>query len=900
MRDMAYEKREPPSGAQLYKLVQGLLSHDEVIARCVLGVKNLNLLKDEKRFHKKYNDPLLLIEWMGNLLTVAGAFLYAKFNKWRTETGAHPDDKERPNSIYLKRMLAGIQKADPYFKQVSSGLRVLRVLDGLYNNYDMNLLVIKYIIINSQIEGGKNNDNEHGLSKLIGFPNDNSFHTKCDPLNKFKVDGYNLAEAFNFIYIYRNDPYLDNRFDDIEKYNPDDIQCAFEDVLCTMDFMKKIKLEIDPEGNVNFRENDKEILSHGIVRIFEKKEKEPDVYKSGMNLPKENTTSFYLLERIEYFFDDENMNSALKFTYQTFDEKESVSVYFKENDKYIEGLEDCDFEIKREKSAVDCFKKISGYLPGTHLVSSFFRGMITTHYRYHNILAPAIVDTIDEIRDIRGAKARILEKFVRDNENTFKEELEPTFKTLEFALKKPYPEDWGKKIDKLCEFISDKENHFRRVIDWDTLIARILIYEGPSETVKTIIFDEEKKDYRNYDEDEIIRNCNQIIAGLEMRYIDKIFDAYTVSEYQNEYYKKMFEKKINELELIYPDSYTFKMKCKARVQSCVDTIVNKLTKIEEQEKGTTSSNKFSEYSIYDTLEILDSYKNEKKNINTYKAFIRIIKAFLSFYAGIYKSCQSRMSYEFEKNSSILSEAKVKEKQAEIEKDFLDGAINKATELSKIFRETNASDAEMEEAVKKALIELWAFANKLDDVKFYHAILARAPINGEKLKEIFYLKNNKDVFFTVFSEEKRKLIDIPFGEAMSKGKKAIECLEMIIKFLAGGDLSDIKEKANDKDYSSYKEYVKKAIYPQVVTFAKHRRDCDKNECIIMNQSGAFADWHNGEVQILTEFEYKINQSYYALPNLNRSEPEWWVEPILVSCYKFDEEMDKISNRAGDTK
>jgi hypothetical protein len=55
---------------------------------------------------------------------------------------------------------------------------------------------------------------------------------------------------------------------------------------------------------------------------------------------------------------------------------------------------------------------------------------------------------------------------------------------------------------------------------------------------------------------------------------------------------------------------------------------------------------------------------------------------------------------------------------------------------------------------------------------------------------------------------------------------------------------------------------------------------------MDQGGAFAGWHDSEVQILTEFKYKINHAYYALPNLNRLETEWWVEPLLISCFRFD--------------
>jgi hypothetical protein len=31
----------------------------------------------------------------------------------------------------------------------------------------------------------------------------------------------------------------------------------------------------------------------------------------------------------------------------------------------------------------------------------------------------------------------------------------------------------------------------------------------------------------------------------------------------------------------------------------------------------------------------------------------------------------------------------------------------------------------------------------------------------------------------------------------------------------------------------------------------------------------------------------------MPNLNRIETEWWVNPILISCYEFDEKVRKAS-------
>jgi len=429
------------------------------------------------------------------------------------------------------------------------------------------------------------------------------------------------------------------------------------------------------------------------------------------------------------------------------------------------------------------------------------------------------------------------------------------------------------------------------LIDWDTLIARILIYEGPSEIVKTILL-HDKVYHETKDKEQIEKVCDQIIAGLEMRYIDNIFDACTVSQKQKDNYA-FFKPSIDNFKKLFPGDYAAKMECKALAQSYIDTIVNTLTKIDKNDSNI-ANNKFAENSIQDTLEILKTYKSEKNSINADKAFLRTIKAFLSFYAGIFKNCRSRMSYEFEKSASILSPKEVERWQVKIEEDFFSGVTEKAKELSVKFNEENA--------VEQALKELWKFADMPpDDERYYYVVLARAPINFAKLTKIFNVvggenKTNENIIFTENGSE-----DVDFEQAVENGT-IIEYLEKIVRFLAGDDLSNsnTKEKNCDKsNYTGYKEYAKRVVYPQIVTYAKHREDCDANDCLIMDHTGAFASWHDREVQILTEFKYKINHSYYVMPNLNRIETEWWVDPILISCYEFDEEVRKASAGA-DTK
>jgi len=855
---------------QLYELIQDSLSSDDVKAFCVLG-SNKNVLKYYEEFEEDCESPFLLIKWMGNLMTLAGAFLYAKFNQWRTETRDHLTEKEYPNALYLKRLLAGVQNTNAYFEQASSGLRILRVLDGLYDNLDMNFLVIKYLITNLQIEAGFNFQGKGGLSQLIGFPNEKSLRVTCSP-DVFKTDGQNLSAAFNLVSACRSD---DNLVKTHKLYKRDKVSPLFVNVFKTLEFMKRVKLDIDSEGNVNFRETissgeEKYIPSNGVVRIFEtKKGKCTGVYKSDTD--KKSDKDFYILEKIEYIQDNTSINAAVKLLYQSFDDSNSVSVYHSENgDLKPKG---CSFSISMEKSAADYFKRVSGYLPGMQSSAQVSRGMINPHFRYFDILASSIVDAIDTDHDI-DVKKRILKKL---EESLFKEALKPTFKTLETTFGEVFKEEWEKKINRLCEFRKGDEYYFHTTVDWDALILRILKYEGQSEILRTVLLCD-KRDYEIKDKKILENTCKKIIAGLSMRYNDNIFKASVVANEQKEYHEKI-KLKLKKLKDYYPEHYIRKMECKALAQSYIDTIISKLARIDDDKNNKMEAeDKFAENSIQDTLEILEEYYEEKEYSKAYKVFLETIKAFLSFYAGIREICSSRVSYEFEKSTSILKPEEIEAKQLEIENTFLENVGKKNSELFNLFN--NKPDEA--DAVKCALTELWKFANiPSEEAKYYKAVLGRAPIDSEKLAKVFNVNEEKIKFI---SNEKKYSFD-----NVKDSKKIIECLADVIKFLAGFEM-DNNDEGNSKDY---KEHVKMVIYPQIVTFAKHHEDSDSNKCLIMNHSGAFADWHKGGVQILTEFKYEINHSYYALPNINSIDTAWWVEPILVSCDKFDEVIRKTS-------
>ena len=882
-----------PAEETLYQRVCDLLSHDAAVARCVLG-KDKGILNDKKRFKECLKDPFRPINWMGGLFTLAAQFLYAKFNAWRMEKGSNPNSKEMPNILYLNRMLTGILDVKEYFDKTSSAVRTLRVLDGLYDMFDMDFLVVKYIITNSQMDAGFNFNSQKikrkGLSKLMGFPDEESFVQTCDINNDYEVTGKNLAEAFNYVLVCRSDPGLAAAAGSM-KHDPVRVGAALGDVVDALDFIRRIRIKAEKNGDAVFAESTKggvrEVPSYGSVRIFRKSGDKFKAFEPKENFADDPSVEFFHLEHVDHLIDNASASAALGLKYQSFDDSTSLSVFAAERKEFAPA-EDYELSVILDRSATDLFRLISGYLPGARAKTSFFRGMISAHYRYHSILAPAVVDAIDYDRD---AKSRLLDTFARRNEPAFRQMLEPSFETWEFMYGKVLPETWEGKIDELCDFVKKSENKFRRLIDWDTFVGRILVYSGPTELIRTALLHDKESDqggkshYDERDKDRIDETCRQIIAGLEMRYIDAIFDAYTVWKRKDKVYE-VFGARIEHLKSLFPgDPYIIKLECKALAQSYIDAIVKTLTKIDEDDSKTDKFrfNKFAENSIQDSLNILLNCcnKTDKFSKNAQQAFLRTAMAFLSFYEGVYECCRQRMSYEFEKTASILRPEEIEEYRWKLEESFIAGARREAVRLAKEFSGDNP--------VRNALAELWKFSDKTvkrteERAKYYFAMFGRPPVSHTGLAKIYEIHDG-----AIFFKDNGKNYD--YSNIRENDPRNMMFLWKVVNFLAGGESGgDEDEYVDRSSHAAYKEHAKRVVYPQVVTFARHHMDGDSNDSLIMMDLGnAFSDWHEEEVRILTEFKYKIDRAYYALPNLNRIEKEWWVDPFLIPCYKFDKEI-----------
>lgn len=116
-------------------------------------------------------------------------------------------------------------------------------------------------------------------------------------------------------------------------------------------------------------------------------------------------------------------------------------------------------------------------------------------------------------------------------------------------------------------------------------------------------------------------------------------------------------------------------------------------------------------------------------------------------------------------------------------------------------------------------------------------------------------------------------------SLSDGEQTKQIL-MALEYLTTGSMS--KNEAQG-DFNS-------SIYPVTGRYVSTMESND--QCSIANFSINIDVDANGHfdymktINILTEFKYRIDEYYYCLPNVGRSNFEWWIDPLVVNAREFD--------------
>lgn len=499
------------------------------------------------------------------------------------------------------------------------------------------------------------------------------------------------------------------------------------------------------------------------------------------------------------------------------------------------GDENGDFTI-----GVGEFRKLIGYNDVTARLSDASKNLNMLNFRYIRGLAMAVSDVLQ-----KGTKKVI--KTVYGNNRKYKDIF-----------------DVGE-IDE---------------INWDNIIVLLMLEEGPSDIIEEVL----KNDANAFDE--ILKNIS-VRFELNYRKLTQKFEQLQKNEetYEETQHKGFIE---NRTVSMWRRSTEISLMAQFIVSAVANTNIDNVT-----------TNAFYAESLSMKKKKIEAIRKEGSDVEVIrvlnKTLERVFKMLIVFYKGV-------IAYAQKREEMLKGVLDLRKRQSE---EFLN-ALQKSCESAFFdtvrveISQTDGSGKSLHNSSLGVLVSTFEklcasmgakhggfFVKHCEAGKLLHSILGRSEIcDMSQLRRIMKLKQGelgddpnypKDLleFFNKYLKHDDVATNLP-DEVI---KKYYDCSIELLKFLAF-----------NKDFVREGELRHQVIYdpifPYVVRYSEKSENRDKcSVCqYVINTDGEF-DKTKG-VKLLTEFDYKINELYYCIPNAECSTKNWWVSPFLISCREFD--------------
>lgn len=225
----------------------------------------------------------------------------------------------------------------------------------------------------------------------------------------------------------------------------------------------------------------------------------------------------------------------------------------------------------------------------------------------------------------------------------------------------------------------------------------------------------------------------------------------------------------------------------------------------------------------------------------------VYKRLICFYRGIFAYASVMDNFEVKAYAHVMKEQEIRDYQKQAVDAFSKEAAAWAQRLADIPVPTD-------EFVK--LCEDCAFnsgGNVRSETKYLRSILGKSEIIlGMDLRKLFAVSFD-------WTEKSKQNID-----------KLIANSLRFLQYIKNGGF---------KDYN-----LCDAVYPACAIYISNFNNRDGYKTMTFMLQGAKEDC---EIKILTDFEYRMGEAYYCLPNVARSNQGWWIEPFAINCRDFDE-------------
>ena len=407
----------------------------------------------------------------------------------------------------------------------------------------------------------------------------------------------------------------------------------------------------------------------------------------------------------------------------------------------------------------------------------------------------------------------------------------------------------------------------------DATILMLLIDAGPFRVLKSII--ETFPDIIGY---RIFKNLKQRFGNLmkeELKAID------SPESFKNE------AKKIEEKICIGNIGYKYFLRSHTVSPRAVAVLI--LSAISVVDKDLADSFSPSEVKIGMDLQMYlkNSADDNEKREKIRRLICTFLLQFYCFYNGLIAYGKEKQKFRACADLKILTSDEIREFQNKAEESFGTEARKACSDLKSIGAEKSAG---------KLFRALFEFCRTLDHEKVMLLLMTESKTKksneANNTSAQGFDNDKRTALYTVLGkysimdvEEFSREITLDSLEDLDNDYFDVawwsEQIKKIFKFFTTGSFKDVK---NENNFTG-------AIYPITANYQRcYEGEWGFKTSLFSLEIDANRDGNGNyfsEVNVLSEFEYAIDESYYCLPNVLRSPGGWWIDPFVINCRLFDE-------------
>ena len=428
-------------------------------------------------------------------------------------------------------------------------------------------------------------------------------------------------------------------------------------------------------------------------------------------------------------------------------------------------------------------------------------------------------------------------------------------------------------------------------INWDNVVVLLMLEDGPSETIETVL----KSDINAFE---------NILKSVLIR-----FNLYkTVSDSEEPIrltYKELLKeyKEREKLELIHQESMQSNAFTDHKIRDWIKNaqiflmsqfIISKVAETEVKSEAFYAESIMMKKQKIDSMIKAQGSFASLSMVN--KTLERVFRTLILFYHGIIAYAKER---ERQLKNCTISQRHEEHRLKEIQKACED-AFFECVELKFNYGDRANGITPIKEATLGMLInEFRDLCMRMDLTKgkttiyreegmMLHSIIGRRKICEISIFNKLLEANKKD--FAGIENYPPDLVSF-FNKTLKHDDPTVNIKDSKI---IDNYISYVKELFDFLNYNE--DYATKGkmavqnifdpIFPYVVRYSERNENRDRcSVCqYIINTDGGFEDT---KIKLLTEYDYVMNELYYCIPNAECSTKNWWVSPFLISCRRFDD-------------